>query len=540
MRRWWLWLVILVVLAAFLPVLSNDFIEFDDNLWLVRNSLIQPPTFASFLALWHTPFLGLYVPVPMAVWHTLAHFARADTAGRLVALDPAWFHSASLTAHLLATAGVGLLARRLLKGNILAGTVAAAWYGLHPTQVEAVAWASGLKDVLSAMFSVWSLWALTGYFQRDRRRLAWLIGAVLMGWLAMLSKPAAVMLPAGWLIVWIWNGHLRPTRALAIASALLVAGSVAMAVITNNVQPVSEQSHNRTVAQRLEITGDTVGHYLIKAVWPMNLTLDYGRAPEWVLAEGRWIPRAGIAVASILAVVGIGLWGGMSGRRLALACGLALIPVVPVLGFKAFTFQEASTVTDHYMMPAHVGLGLVAALAVTTLAAWRPAVSRRGLLVVALVGAVFAVLTYEQATRWHDNESLFGYSARVSPNPTIVLNNLAATAKGLEPHEVVAMYRRAIANRPTYSQPWANISHILLGQGDVAGAIDAADKAIALDPLAYEFRKIRAEALLAAGRRDEAMADLRVALDRSPNFHEARRLLEKATTMPAATLPSAR
>src|SRR5436190_419583 len=59
------------------------------------------------------------------------------------------FHLMNLIAHCAAAVMVFMIVRRIVK-NDLAAAVGAALFAVHPIQVEAVAWISGLKDVLAA------------------------------------------------------------------------------------------------------------------------------------------------------------------------------------------------------------------------------------------------------------------------------------------------------------------------------------------------------------------------------------------------------
>src|SRR4029450_12275090 len=88
--------------------------------------------------------------------------------------------------------------RRRVRGE-WAAAAGALLFALHPVQVEAVAWASGLKDVLCGLFAVAALWQYTAFAQAEETAPArWKHYAVaaLCFVAAVLSKPTGVVVPA--------------------------------------------------------------------------------------------------------------------------------------------------------------------------------------------------------------------------------------------------------------------------------------------------------------------------------------------------------
>jgi hypothetical protein len=89
-------------------------------------------------------------------------------------------------------------------------------FAVHPLQVEAVAWVTGLKDVLCGCLSLAAVWQYVEYARSSeeavgtperggaRRHYAWATGAFM---LALLAKPTAVIVPLiAWMLdVWGWQ-----------------------------------------------------------------------------------------------------------------------------------------------------------------------------------------------------------------------------------------------------------------------------------------------------------------------------------------------
>ena len=86
--------------------------------------------------------LSLHVyPAVYSLWYLLSLLATP--------LDPHVFHAANIAVHTLNTVLVYQLARIAIKTRLVA-VLAALAFAVHPLQVEAVAWVTGMRDMLSA------------------------------------------------------------------------------------------------------------------------------------------------------------------------------------------------------------------------------------------------------------------------------------------------------------------------------------------------------------------------------------------------------
>src|SRR6266850_1541204 len=160
MRRSTVYLVVIVVITVvvFGRIAGDDFMYWDDSGTIHHNPRMNPPTVEKILWYWSHPEMGLYIPVTYTVWGGIAAMARLDRADEFgIRLNPWLFHSASILVHVGSALMVFLILRRLVKSDG-ASLVGALVFALHPVQVEAVAWASGLKDLLCGFFALLSIW----------------------------------------------------------------------------------------------------------------------------------------------------------------------------------------------------------------------------------------------------------------------------------------------------------------------------------------------------------------------------------------------
>jgi hypothetical protein len=194
-------LLVAAVLAVFGQVAGHEFLIYDDEPHLLENPRLNPVTWQNVGRFWIEPsYFGLYIPLSYTFFA-----AEAALAGK--PLDPTVFHLGSLALHLACVLLVFTILRRLLHHDG-AACAAALLFGLHPVQVESVAWISETRGLLCALFSLVAIWQLEiweGRRQNAESRnpeipnpqsaaLHYALATVAFI-LALLSKPAAVAVP---------------------------------------------------------------------------------------------------------------------------------------------------------------------------------------------------------------------------------------------------------------------------------------------------------------------------------------------------------
>ena len=168
--------VLVITAIVYWPALHAQFTNWDDDLHLTANPLFDPPMVHGVGRVWAKGFLGLYIPLSYTVWMFLGYATMpAKPIDGDHYLRPEVFHAANIVVHLLATAAVWLLLRRLLRRTseradtpaTIAATLGALIFALHPLQVETVAWVSGFRDGLAGCLSVIAVWQYIAYVQAE-------------------------------------------------------------------------------------------------------------------------------------------------------------------------------------------------------------------------------------------------------------------------------------------------------------------------------------------------------------------------------------
>jgi len=465
--------LLIVTLAVMGPLCAADFCSWDDSATIAHNPRLNPPSWRDVGYYWSHGELWLYVPVTYTVWSGLAVVARLDAPDPVsgVQMNPWVFHGANVAIHLanvlLVVAILRLLFPRIGRGAVFVGAVL---FAVHPVQVEAVAWASGAKDLLCGFFSFLAVWQYLRYARSGGTR-TYLAGmaALLLG---VLSKPTAMVVPAivAALDLWVVG---RPVRQVARSVWPWFVVVIPFMVVARVLQPAGEVA-GLPLWERPLLAGATVAFYVYKLLAPLHLAFDYGLRPS-VLAQTNWFYVAWIVP------VGLGAWFWRVRRRWAAPWASLMVflaGIVAVIGLTRFLFQIYSTVADHYLYLSMLGPAMLAAGALHRMTPRRRMVATW---VGAVLAGVYGVRAAFYVPAWRDAITLDRHTIVVNPKSFFSLNAMGdvyqSRGEGLE-----AVGETAEAYR------------------DYAAAVDWYGRSIEALPRQRRSRGSRAWALLAMAR----------------------------------------
>jgi protein O-mannosyl-transferase len=531
------------VFAVYIPVIHNSFLNYDDNVYIT----INPPVIAGLTL---DTVKWAFTTFHAENYHPLTWMSHALDC-QLFGLNPAGHHEVNVLLQ-AANAVLVFLLLQSLTGFTWRSLFVAALFGLHPINVESVAWAAERKNVLSMLFFLLALHAYVAYVRQPRIGRYLLIA--LFFTLGLLSKPQIITLPCLLLLLDYWpldriaampadgaipkgrrdskarksarasvrtSAHtsIRTSadtiRASASSSALalprlsigrlvlekvpLFALSAASASVTMAAQQAGGAVQSLSVfgpLLRLETAAVSYVTYIGKAFWPANLVVLYPHPSE--------LYPAGEAVGAILLLVAItvAVLRARDRRFLAVGWFWFLGAFVPMIGFVQAGLQAMA---DRYAYIPFLGLFM---MLTWLIADWAQARQVRAIwLAIPAVATlfVFSALTYRQIGCWHDVPTFWTHTIERTENNFMAHDLLADyLSKQGRPDEAAAHSRAAVAIRPD-DMP----AHYALGGYEQAhGNLQAATEHFQIVAFHASNGMLRAVALRDLGLADYQAGDL--------------------------------
>ncbi|MFL6236352.1 MAG: tetratricopeptide repeat protein [Thermoanaerobaculia bacterium] len=386
-------------------------------------------------------------------------------------------------------------------------------FSLHPAHVSSVAWASGLQELLAALFVGCALHMILTARREDRdpRPLVW---AALFYALGLLSKEVAIaLLP----FVALWallerksdpQGSRRLWKAAAVlAGVAVVYLAVRVAVLGGLAVPPENAPGFRAALSSVPVALAT---YLRLLVLPVGFSIFRPERPVYGLLSAPVL----LAVAALVVLAASSLWAIRKRRELALPLAWLVVWLLPVLNLWALDPQWM--VTDRYLfLPS---LALPWALLVLL-------PERARTVTLSVLAAAFALLTLRYSAIFHDERSFLAAMEKAEPTSPLVFaekgrllmqdGNLSGARTALT---------RAVELDPIAPGALTSLGDLELRNGELDAAEAHYRKALIVRPYASKGFKLVALARARAGQRDRAAALAAESAKRWPDDFEVQLL----------------
>jgi tetratricopeptide (TPR) repeat protein len=545
----------LLTLTIYSPVLSFDFINFDDPAYVYENHVVnQGLTWRGIVWAFGGAHAGNWHPL---TW--MSHMLDCQLFGTRAGLH----HFENAIWHALA----GTLLFFFLNGVTKAtwrSAIVAALFLWHPLRVESVAWISERKDVLSAFFLVATLWSYQRYvetrsdsptYRLTHSRSAYLTTLILFA-LGLLSKPMLVTLPCILLLLDYWplrriTGFSRSAvRALLVEKIPFFILSAASSVVTFFAQKaggsVSSLEHVSLIA-RFTTAIAAYLQYIYKLILPLNLSFYY------------IMPRSisPLTIASAMAfIVGVSILA-IAHRRtypwLLVGWVWFLTMLIPVIGIVQI---GAQFMADRYSYLPSIGIFMAIVWSIDKLAPRKNTNRFIAGAASVLVLADMIVTTEFQLPYWRSTVTLMQRAIDIDPRNYVAHQNVGQywlrhqrsdtalqelnRANEIHPHdprtldslawielsqghetEAIANLRDVLHTDPDDPQAHLLMGTIAISDGDISQAIAHSQKAVDLRPDSSEYRYQLAYVLVQANDLARAVDEYHTILKTDPNLLRA-------------------
>jgi tetratricopeptide (TPR) repeat protein len=517
-------LLAVCTLALYAPALRNNFVNFDDELYVTDNVQVQ----AGWT--WEN-FKWAFSHQVASNWHpftVLSHMLDCQMFG----VEPWGHHLTSIVLHALNTALVFLFLRRMT-GTLWRSILVAVLFGWHPVHVESVAWVAERKDVLSGFFG---LLALIFYVRYARQCQVQPLSAKISYGLALiffagglLSKPMLVTWPFVFLLLDFWPLERLPVSNLQSLFHLLTQRSrlfweklpfFALALMTSVVTFLVQKQTGAMEAAEAIPLHMRIGNALIsycryigKMLWPKDLTISYPY-PEH-------LPVWQVCLAFIfLVLLSAMLWFRRQQMPFLLTGWCWFVgTLVPVIGLVQVGIQA---IADRYTYIPSIGFFVALSWGLCAIAQhWQVNVRLISLVPCVAVIACLPV-TWRQIGYWRDSETLFQRAIKLTGNNPIARHNLGtALLREGRLGEAIVHFREVVRLKPTSAPAHYYLGTALSRNGQTVEAIQAYREALRIKVDYAEAHNNLGTALARSGQDSEAIYEYREALKLAPDFAAA-------------------
>jgi len=551
------------VIAIHWPALSAQALSFDDDQYLVNNTLVKSPSWLStwkFLSQVLEPSTvgGYYQPLAM-----ISLMLDYSLGGRVENLLP--FHRTSLALHTANTALVIVLLYLLFDEVWIAAAVGLL-FGLHPMTVETIPWVGERKTLLAAFFALWSLLFYLRYTHAsavipakartriqspmDRSTWGFYIACFLFYLLALMSKPTSTPLPVLMLLLDFWPLKRHKWQSFLEKIPFFILGGI-FAIITYISQTSTSGSTlpTETGIWRMPlILCHNIIFYLYKIIWPVNLSSHYPFPDPMNLSQPMVL--AGVIGTCILIPL---LLTSLRWTRAAFTGWLfffvAILPTMQIIGFSNVI------ASDKFAYIPSFGLLMILTSFLCNLRL-KSISSVAVILFVLILASAESLATRGYLIHWRNSVGLFEYMVSKAPNAPSLYNNLGNAyldlgryqdgikalkqAIRIEPdlvdahynlgvaydnigfhQDAIESYKQAIRIKPDFASAHCNLGNAYRELGRYQDAIESYKQAIRIKPDLVEAHYNLGNAYHKLGRWQDAIEAYKQAIRIKPDFPKA-------------------
>jgi tetratricopeptide (TPR) repeat protein len=476
-----------VTFAVYLRTLHNGFITYDDPDYITNNPLVRQGL------TWHG-IAQAFKTFDQGNWFPLEWISLMGTS-ELFGTNPAAYHLTNLILHAFNVVLLFLLLEKAT-GKAARSATVAALFAVFPLNVEAVAWATERKSVLSVFFLLLALGAYGWYVRRPGfvRYLAILVFFAL----GLMTKAWLVTFPFALLLVDYWPLHRfgaqEPSAAgdsgtstgfgrLVIEKIPLFGMSFASTIVgvyaARSGDALSISAAHAPFVLRFENALWSYLAYVLKGVWPAKLAVIYPFPQQFYPA---WkITCAGLFLLGVTALV----WRARQKRYLIVGWLWYLGVLFPVIGLIQTGTQSMA---DRWAYISFWGLfvATVWGLADFTRKMSLPRAATAA--AASAILAAYACTSYVQTGYWHDSIALYSHALAVTKVNGPIRVNLGTEYSRMERTDLaLEEYRQAVVDMPTLGVAHYNLGRALAERQDLIGAESEYRLAIANTGVPHEI-----------------------------------------------------
>jgi tetratricopeptide (TPR) repeat protein len=388
-----IFLILVITLVTFYPCLKNSFTNWDDDAYVIENKAIRSITLTNLKTISTSFFVAHYQPVTIFSYLLEYHFFK---------LNPFNYHLTNLILHLFNCLLVFWIIYLLTASAPIAG-LTVILFGIHPMQVESVAWISERKNLLYTFFYLGAMISYLYYLRKDKR-LKYYFLCLGLFILALLSKSVAFTLPLVLLLLDYFTSR-KITIAVLIEKIPFLFLSLIFGLVAlwgSFLSTVTYDKISYSLFTKLTGASSDIIFYLNKLFLPFKLSVLYSY-PE-IKHNPVYLYYFVLVIILFAAVI----FSKQYSKKVILGSGIFLLTIFPAIRFLAL---DDMLVADRYVYLPAIGIFYLIAEGLIWL--WKRQTRYSRLFRIFLVSALALVIvllsffTWQRCQVWKDSLSLW-------------------------------------------------------------------------------------------------------------------------------------
>jgi protein O-mannosyl-transferase len=474
-KNWLIWVVLGLVFGVYSVAFSNEFLDWDDHLYVTKNTLIQNPTWVNLKLLLRAEVALNYHPLTMfTLWLNAVVFG-VQTAKSFIVVN--------VLLHLVNTYLVYKFGQFLFQNKGYGALAMALLWGLHPLHVESVAWVAERKDVLYTLFYLLAILQYCKYKQESSVKYYWL--AVVFMVLGGFSKAMVASLPLVMLLLDYWLDQELPSVQKFLAKWPFFVLSILFGVLAIHIQGggnlggffYKEVTGSVALTTKPSLVENLRFGFYGLSVYVMKFFVPFAQRCFYAYPSKNLIEPLQYWLGTVLGLLGLlaCILVHKRQRWLFFSFMFFFASIVMVLQFLSV---GAAIVAERYTYIPYIGLcfGVVYVWQESKWARFMP-------LGVGLVAGVFALLSYWQCRYYKNTGTLFEQAYKYEPQAIMVNQSLVGYyGNNNQIDKVITIAEKAMASGAANYSTVGSLANAYSLRKDFTKALDLYGKAINLAP----------------------------------------------------------
>ena len=384
----------------------------------------------------------------------------------------------------------------------------ASLFAAHPLHVEAVAWITERKEVLSTFFALLCILSYIRFVKSASTGRYLLSLALFMA--AICSKPSMASLP---MLLFCINKYVSADTVRKNSTAIVSWMPFAIIAVLVSIITICAQADIPSLSLKWSYFNESISRsvvsyafYLYKTIYPVNLSVFY---PYRGMPVGMDILQAATVIIVVTAII----YKVKEQKLLLLGWLWYLVTLLPASGIVRFGHHAYADRFSYFPL---IGIFIIVVFTIPQLKSRLKQRFMNGALLVGVLCCAF--LSWQQCKLWQDSEGLFRHALALDADNYLAMNHLGVVLeKQGRFEEAIPLFTATVAEKPDFLLAHNSLGTVYMQLDMPEQAIQSLSTALQIAPDFDQANNNMASAYFLSGDLDTALHYYRKTLTINPD-----------------------